>query len=146
MNSKPGVSLNVSAGEMGFATRAPLAPPRSAQLPPDPFANFNQQLYPIPEGFQSFQAILRLIGMSQVLATAIATKATIFQNITHTPLSQPIYIFNYTHSLTMKCKHCGSPNTIKHGVVKLLKGDHQKYKCNDCRRTFITPIGDEQNE
>jgi len=62
---------------MGFATRAPLAPPRSAQLPPDPFANFNQQLYPIPEGFQSFQAILRLIGMSQVLATAIATKATL---------------------------------------------------------------------
>lgn len=46
----------------------------------------------------------------------------------------------------MKCKHCGSPNIIKHGVVKQLNGDHQKYKCNDCRRTFIVPLGDEQNE
>lgn len=44
----------------------------------------------------------------------------------------------------MKCKHCGGENTIKHGIVKLLKGDCQKYKCQDCRRTFIVLLETEE--
>lgn len=44
----------------------------------------------------------------------------------------------------MKCKHCGSEDTIKHGIVKLLKGDCQKYKCQNCRRTFIVLLENQE--
>jgi transposase-like protein len=42
----------------------------------------------------------------------------------------------------MKCIHCGSENTIKYGLLLVVKGNFQKYRCIDCRRVFAdtTPL------
>jgi len=37
----------------------------------------------------------------------------------------------------MKCKACGSTNTIQHGLYNNRHGKYQRYKCKDCGRTFI---------
>jgi transposase-like protein len=34
--------------------------------------------------------------------------------------------------MNLGCKHCGSVNSIKSGVIK----GKQRYKCNDCKKTF----------
>lgn len=40
---------------------------------------------------------------------------------------------NCSISPIISCKHCGSPHTVKCGIVH----GKQRYQCNTCKKTFL---------
>ena len=41
----------------------------------------------------------------------------------------------------LRCQHCGSLNTKKHGSKTTDRGEHKRWYCHDCRQTFSPIVG-----